>query len=508
MTLVRSSLLFFVFFLCFFSNLVGQVEQPDRFEIEMRTFDNDYDIINGEEDGLLLVRPTNERSKQGDPKFEFIKLDSCLHLEWDKDIHVSRFFEYRGYDYYDGSFYLLFKYIKGNSRDLRIIQMDLAKGDTTHYIVRNLVPIQLSEFEMTENAALIGGYFNYNPFVIHFDLETEKSKVLPGIYQNKTELIQLKVDDETGTFVVITSERTIDKRNTLSVKTYDFNGDLVGNTLLEPDQDKGLISGHAADFDLDINLMGGSYSGKRSSYSRGLFVARIDNQGEQSINYYNYADLENFFNYMRAKKQKRISDRIERKKIKGKKIRFNYRFLVHEILEEEDQYIMLGEAYYPKYSSSSSYASPYHGYYGFASNYGMYFVGYRYTHAVVIGFDKNGKVMWDNSFEIDDVLSYDLDQYVHADSKDGAIILLYLYDNEIRSKIIKGGEVLEGKSFDKIKLSFEDDVVNENDADIGGFEPWYDNNFYAFGEQNIKNLKNAGVKLNRRVFYLNKVRYK
>ena len=37
---------------------------------------------------------------------------------------------------------------------------------------------------------------------------------------------------------------------------------------LKPEDDKGLITGHAADFDLDINLMGGTYSGKRSTYSR------------------------------------------------------------------------------------------------------------------------------------------------------------------------------------------------------------------------------------------------
>lgn len=505
---MRVTFLFLFVILLLAGNAHSQVEQPERFEIEVNVFDNYFDVINGEEDGLLLLRQGSKRNREGDPKYEFILLDSSLNTLWKKDIYINRFYEYRGFDYFQGAYYLLYKYLRGGTRDLKIIKMDM-DGDTTHYTVSNLIPIELSEFEMTQDAALIGGYFNYNPFVIHYNLIDGKSKVLPGVYQNRTELIQLKVDDVSGSFIVITGEKTYDKRNTLSLKTYDFNGNLVNNTILNPEEDKGLITGQAADFNRNAILIGGTYAGKRSTFSRGLFIASINNEEEQRVKYYNYGDLENFFNYLRAKKQKRITDKIERKKIKGKKIKFNYRLLVHEIIEDENQYIMIGEAYYPKYSSSNYNTGAFlSNSYGYPNNYGMYFVGYRYTHAVVIGFDKQGNVLWNNSFEIDDVLSYNLEQYVHAESRDGSILLLYLYDNEIRTKIIKEGEVLEGKSFDEIKLTFEDDVVREKESEVEKLNRWYDNNYYAYGEQNIKNMKDTGVKLNRKVFYINKVRYK
>ena len=57
---------------------------------------------------------------------------------------------------------------------------------------------------------------------------------------------------------------------------------------------------------------------------------------------------------MRARRQERIENKIERKKINGKKIKFNYRLLVHDIIDHGDQYIMLGEAFYPKYKTSST----------------------------------------------------------------------------------------------------------------------------------------------------------
>ena len=173
-------------------------------------------------------------------------------------------------------------------------------------------------------------------------------------------------------------------------------------------------------------------------------------------------------------------------------------------LEYDDQYVMIGEAYYPKYNSPGTLAitgtSPY--------EYGSYFTGYRYTHAVVIGYDKQGNVLWDNSFEIEDVLTYSLEQLVHADVQDDQIVLLYVYDNEIRSKIIKGGEVLEGKSYSAIRLTFDNDELRDRRTDIGGLEDWYDSNFYAYGTQQIKNLTDAGVKLNRRVFFINKLHYR
>lgn len=493
--------------LLFLQSLQGfsQVEQPKRFEIEIHAFDKPFTVVNGEEDGVLLVRDSDQRNKYGDTKFELISLDTTLRLLWKKDLYISRFWEYRGYDYYDGSFYLLFKYNKSNSKNLKLLQLNIQSGDTSHYTIKNLVPIDLTEFEMTHGAALLGGYYNYDPVVIHYSLSTSKSKILPGIYQNKTELIQIKVDDSKNSFVVIVSEKTFDKRNTLSVKTYDSTGKLIGNEALEPDPDKGLIYGRAADFDYDVSLLGGTYSTKRGTYSRGLFVASINTDGNQKINYYNFGDLENFFNYMRAKKRKRIKDRIERKKVNGKKIKFNYRLQVHDIIENNGQFVMIGEAFYPKYNTTGGYASGYTYYRNPGT--GTYFAGYRYTHAVVIGFDKRGSVLWDNSFEIEDVLSFNLDQYVHAQIHDDFIVLLYLYDNEIRSKIIKKDKVLEGKSFDQIKLSFEDDVLRDSKSEISGLESWYDDTFYAYGTQRIKNMRDQGVKLNRRVFYINKVKY-
>lgn len=216
---------------------------------------------------------------------------------------------------------------------------------------------------------------------------------------------------------------------------------------------------------------------------------------------------------MSERREKRVKERIERRKSLGKKIKFNYRLMVHDIIERENEYILVGEAYYPRYrSTSSTYGRSVAGFGGFGgvpNSFNPYFIGYRYTHAVVVGFSKSGDIIWDNSFEINDVQTPVLREFVNVtvDEDGDKIVLLYLYDNTIRSKIIQGDKILEGITFNPVKLSFESDEARSTDKEVEGLEKWYDNKLFGYGKQKIKNLKDKDVKLNRRIFYINKIEY-
>ena len=123
----------------------------------------------------------------------------------------------------------------------------------------------------------------------------------------------------------------------------------------------------------------------------------------------------------------------------------------------------------------------------------------------MIGFDQNGKLIWDNSFEINDVKTYTLEKFVKIAVEKDRIILLYLYENTIRSKIISGSEVLEGKSVDEMKLKFEGDEVKERETESSKLDHWYGSNFIAYGVQRVNNKKNLQVASTRKVFFINKI---
>ena len=488
--------------------LHAQIVQPDRVEIELGDFSDYYTVISAKQQGLVLVRESDEKIDPRSNTWEVLKYNTDLTLAWRRNLQIKIGYEFRGYEYRNGKVYLLFKSDNYQNDEMLLRVLTLGTGDMEESEIKYLFPLNLTEFTVAGNAVILGGYVNYMPAVIHYDLSSKKVKVLPGIYNNRSELIDVSVDEKTNIFNILVTEKTFDKRNTLAIKTFDRNGTLLQNRTLETKGSNNIIFGKSTRFNAREQFIAGTYSGSKSNYSSGIFIAKIDPVGNQDITYISYGDLRNFFSYMKAKREARVRDRINRRKIKGKKVRFRYRLLVHDIVEKDDMFLLFGEAFYPKYNNTSLSSLAYGPYFSRGrNNDNMYFAGYKYTHAVVVAFNKKGKVLWDNSFEINDVTSFSLDQYVNASIEEKRVILLYLYENVIRSKLINQDEILEGKTFNDIKMTFEDDVAKNNDYEVGGLALWYDKFFYAYGVQRIKNAKDREAKLNRKVFYINKITY-
>lgn len=483
------------------------IVQPKRIEFEVGSKDEDFVIISAKERGLLVVKETRNRTETGFI-WELYLVDSVLNMVWSKAISINYGSIFLGYDYSDEGFFLLYGKSEFKLDDMTIYQIDLTGEEIYSHDIKLALPLELSHFEVVSNTLIFGGFSNMRPVITTIDLDDPKPKVMPGIYNNNSSIIDVRTDKKTNNFTVVLSERTLHKQTTIALKTFTENGELVHTESIEAEYEKSLLDGVSTSFDNGTQYVAGTFSKRKSEFSRGLYLAKLNLGKQEFIKYHDYADLENFFSYMRAKREERVKEKIERKKVKGQKAKFNYRLLIHDIIERENEYILIGEAYYPKYSNYGG--SNFYGSSGFGSNNGYAnpnFIGYKYTHAVVAGFSKKGDLLWDNSFEINDLLSYSLKDNVQISVEEDRIVLLYVYENVIRSKIIQNDQILEGKSFDPIELHFKSDEIRDNDKEMEGLEKWFDGSFYTFGIQHIKNLKDKDVKLNRRVFYINKVQY-
>ena len=484
-------------------SLHAQVQQPNRFEVALNDNEPTYEVTGGE-DGLFLHRHLLTAEKG---LIELIRIDTSLNIDWQGTIPVDKNLAPVARKAEKENAYFLLRYI--NSKNFELFRVNQSSGTYRQYTIKSFIRFNPTEFQVANDAVLIGGYFNRVPLVLYFSFTTLQSKVLPGIFNEEGELTQIKTYED-GTFQLLISAYNIERQRTLWIKSYMADGTLIENYALRPEGNKSLIFGRSIKTINDMQIVAGVYGNRFGEYSRGLFVATIDPNGIQQLRYYNYADLKNFFSYMKAKRTNRIMERIERRKVKGKKIKFNYRFLVHEVVNNDNQYLLLGEAFYPQYKSISR--STYGGFfnpYNISSSSmirgDQVFDGYRYTHAVIIGFDKDGELLWDNSFEINDIKTYTLEQYVKLETKDDKIVLLYLFENEIRTKIIQGDKVLEGKSVDPIRTLYENDLVVKEGKETRRLDYWYDEYFYAYGTQNILNITQPLPK--RRVFFINKVGY-
>lgn len=484
----------------------AQVMQTGRIEVPVQGRDNAFNIIPSSDDGLFLYQ---QLAGVGDDQLHLIHLDSGFHQNWAGFISVEKNYRVMSTKTFQKKLFVLARYRDYSKNDLILYIVDEADGRYVRHGIKSYIPFAPTEFQVTENATLIGGYYNRIPVVLHYSLRTFRSKVLPGLFNEAGELTQIKTHED-GSFDVLISAKNLARQRTIWIKNYDPEGSLLRNLPLQPEENKHLIFGRSLKTDGNKQIVAGVYGSRSSEYSRGMFIATIEPSGMEQIRYYNFGDLKNFFQYMKANREKRIKTRIERKKIKGKKIRFNYRFLVHELVPYKDQFVLLGEAFYPRYQSTDRsqyrFFSPYGGIMPYSIQNGRIFDGYHYTHAVVMGFDEDGELLWDNSFEINDVKTFTLDQFVKLEVLPDRLALMYLFENHIRTKIIKDDLVLEGKTSDPIVTFNERDIVKVERNEKNKLEYWYNHYLYAYGIQDIITPTESGQH-RRRVFFINKVHY-
>ena len=489
------------------------LSQPERIEFEVRGDGSDFYVVAGEENGILVVEETDRPVTGGGYEWRMHMVDTAFNLLWSQKLSVPNGGTLMGYDYFGGRFYLLYNKGKFRNEDLLVYQFTADSKDFLTYEITTVFPVDISHFESIGESILIAGYTNFRPVVITYDINDKIPRVVPGFYDSKNEMIDLVVDHDSQLFTVIQSERMRNKKFTVRVKTFTSKGDLIQDNLINPGDKQSLIDAASTTFSNGLQYLAGTHSKKSQYYSQGFYLSKFINGAQQFNKYYQFADLNNFFNHLNPKREQRIKNRIEKKKERGKVKRFNYRLLVHKILQRDDEYIMIAEAYYPRYSYGSSsirsfapnsFRNPFA---GRQSSFNPDFLGYKYTHAVVLGFDRNCNITWDHTFRIEDIQTYSLTENVMVTAVGEKIILTYLQENEIRSKVIEGNEIIEGRTFNPVKLAFEDDEVRTKDPTIEGIEKWYGKTLFAYGVQSIRNENGIAGKLNRKVFYLNKIRF-
>jgi hypothetical protein len=83
-----------------------------------------------------------------------------------------------------------------------------------------------------------------------------------------------------------------------------------------------------------------------------------------------------------------------------------------------------------------------------------------------------------------------------------------LFENLIRTKVIKDNQVVEGKSSNELKLFSDLGVITKEDAKTNHLDYWYDKHLIASGVQTIRKSKERREEPYKKVFFINKIRYR
>ncbi len=517
--------------------LTGFAQQPigaptpyaKRLEIPVPANADNFFIIPVRENGVLLL---TQASRSG---YNLVRFDTNLDRVWQVEGTISDNLDYVNYSYDGKDVYLLFSKFRSNR--YQVIKVYVGPGFTEKFDIYSVDKLEVSEFKAHRDAVYIAGVVREQPVLLYTNLQTRQSKLLPSAMKGSAEIQSIDIDSVNHKVNVTYSVKK-GKMYQLVVKAFDDDGRQDSQVILEPEDEFALLNGKLSPLTDTTQLMIGTYGYKsmqsttRGPVSQGVYMSQITPEEVLPTRYYSFTDFKNFFSFLSPREQERKERQIARQKEKGGDLKLNYQLLVHDLVPHGDQYILVAEAFQPTFRYQNNY--PYGGFgspYGFGSPFGsMYspygwgwglwsmnpwyggsrgffgnnqqvFDGWQYTHAVVAGFDKKGNLLWDNSFEIDNVKTMKLKEKVRTSLRDGQVTLFYSNNGAIRSKTIKDNLVMDNSPVQEtpIVTARDGDKVRRNSND--DLEYWYDNYFLAWGYQRIQNEAEG----RRNVFYLNKI---
>jgi len=480
--------------------LTGKYEDPLSSDTEYRQ------VVTCGTKGIFIYQPF---LRDGDLQIAFTMLDTALHPKLDGGVSFGNDKSLQMVRYAGNRVWFLTRQTD-RSIDFSLygIFTDTAIYTYTRFV--NAIPLQPLFFEVSGSGAVIAGYYNSRPVALFCNLRTGESKLLPGFFNLPGEINQV-IPRADGGFDILLALKNSGYRKSMYVNRYSAEGTLEKTIIVASGRERSLMFGRMSTTGKDSLLIAGIY-GNRSESSKGIFTAAVNADDTYTLRFYNYGDLKNYFGYLRRTRQERIRERIERRKAKGRQLRFPSRMLIHDLRPEGKEFLLLGEAFYPTYRSGSNavsrpgslgvftYFRPFYPY-----QRDMAFDGFRYTHGIVIGVTPQGTIAWDNSISLRNLRSFNLVRFTHYIPGTENGYLLYATEDDYTGTIIRKNEVT-GTTGKEVRSSRWDNRIPTADGYRSRILEWYGEMMIQWGVRENKVEVSPGTTANQLVFYLHKLR--
>lgn len=181
-----------------------------------------------------------------------------------------------------------------------------------------------------------------------------------------------------------------------------------------------------------------------------------------------------------------------------------FQFLTPRLTDFGDLTVFAAEAFVPYYHTETRMGYGYHGYYGGYPYTYTVFDGYDFFSEIILAFDSEGHLLWQQSVKFDNELTYDLLPHSSEGACHGELVVASPYRNKLRYTAFDAqGKSLMSLQEEKLDSFYGADYVE--DEYFAQISNWYGSKFMIFGSQIIQN--STQPKPRRTVFYLQKVQY-
>jgi len=498
----------------------AQLEQPNRYELERKSNDADFTVISLKEDGIALIRETN-RYKSGNRTWEVILLDTALQKTGLIEIELDNQNRFIGYETSSKKVHFLF--LKNEvSGVLDLISIDTESKEIDRHEINPGLTYQLTHFYKVADNFILGGLVNKEPAILLYSTSRKNISVVPGIFQKQAELIDIQVN-KNQTFNTLLLDRSNRGNKKIIFRTHDSSGKLLLEDITSIDSDVELHTAISSTLEKEDLIILGSWGKFNSRQASGFYSLAINPFSDQTINRSYFAQLDHYLDYLKPKKAAAVKAKSSKSLEAGKIPDFTNYIIPYKLVEHTNGFLLLAESFTPSSGmneTSSSYYIPAFTYpykhrdvYSNNQSYDNRYppenniinpLEIKSNQAVVISYDANGSIQWDHSIKFDNMKTSLTEHVADFLILGDKIHILYKKESEIRIKSIDLDNSESIKKTVKIKLTDPYDEVRMERTDEGSVKYWFNNSFYVWGYQSIRN-KPYGAYRTREVFYINKI---
>ncbi len=509
-------------------SVLAQLTQAFRFEQEIKSSEEGFTVISLKKEGLALIRDTNQHS-QGNKKWQLEIVDTTLAKVWSTELDIQNRLVLLGYEYNQNYLYLLFREDAGQRNKLKLFTISLSDKSIETDEIKFEVDVKISHFTMSGSSAVFGGYINNEPVVLLYDRTSNQPKVLPGLFVRDMSLLDVRAN-QNESFNILLVEQVGKEKRTLIVRTFDHNGNLLMDDLIEIDPKFSVLSGLTSTLERDELIIVGTYAEGLSREALGFFSVVVDPFHEQSVSYTDFSSLEHFLDYLPPRRAEKIKLKASKQRALGLLPNYTTHIVPFRIEERPDGFYLLAEVYEPSHVSSTSYPysnslytpgyySPYSmGPYSNSSPYSNRYYNSPYANSnssnhssvqmietVVVKLGANGKTVKGASMKLNNIRQSELEQVGDFTISKDSIFIMYKKDADIfyQHEIGDQDEKVELNQL-KVKLQGKNDALQHENENEGTIRFWYDRHFYVWGYQTIKDATRE-VDQTRKVFYVNRI---
>jgi len=459
----------------------GQANLVEKMEIPLQLEENPFTVVPAAENGFVLLREKYLDSNENKKFWEVFLHNTNMKLSWNAVIEAEYMFGLFGQTYSENKLFLLFVGIKNLKKQLYIHQIDLINRSDKKIPIETYLPDHVSYFSSFNNSLIIGGREQGKNSFIFFNPENKNPTILPGIFKNRSDILDINQDNINQLFTMIVTYVNNKRQNALNLRSFDPNGSPVENIRIDPEDDVEFMNAKALIINSDLRIIAGTYKNRKSSDPFGLFLYSIRLNGNKKIKYFTLKEAFQFQDSLTEQDSKYKSEQLTHYL---KEDSWN----VSKIYDTGKENVVILEAF----NNQKYYA-----------NTGDLKKIFVHDLGLIVGFNDQLEITWVNDFSLMNTVSNEFSYYINLSQNKGQLKLYSFYLNRIIEKIIVGPRTIKPEHpITLVQAEYRKDLPISYSNDLSGFQDWYGDFSLFSGVKSFENVESNPI------FFVYKVEYK